>query len=330
MSNYLTYEKNIRSEVLASLGDSLIKAYSKIYLWRSFLDLAIIYLMLFLVIFLTIKLHTLMGPWILIFTPLFALLSGAAFNWINVQLHEGSHYLLLPKRGLNDVYCNIFFGTLSLQHIDSYRAIHARHHAYLHSKKDPDLHIYDDYINFQKALINDLFLISAFKRHKEVKKFLFDNQLYLRSRKPFYMWVATFIVQLGVIFAFVYFCGLWGIVYFCVFWLYGLLAIFPLLVRIRTVVQHYCIQNDVNGGIATYTSRTTEASFLELILIGARMDYHFEHHILPSIPYYHLKLIHRDLKKRGFFGAKLIEGMELATDSYLKFFYKLKIHRDII
>lgn len=27
MSNYLTYEKNIRSEVLASLGDFLIKAY---------------------------------------------------------------------------------------------------------------------------------------------------------------------------------------------------------------------------------------------------------------------------------------------------------------
>ena len=36
-------------------------------------------------------------------------------------------------------------------------------------------------------------------------------------------------------------------------------------------------------------------------LIGAKMEYHFEHHLLPTIPYHGLKKLHRCLRARGFF-----------------------------
>ena len=166
----LAYERYARIEIIKILGDSLIKGQRRIYLIHTILDLVIIYFMLFLVIFLAIKLHAIICFWVLLLTPFFALLSGAAFNWINVQIHEASHYLLLPKRVLNDVYCNLFFGTLGLQNLESYGATHAMHHSFLNTNRDPDLHIYDNSLDFYKALIHDLFLISAFQRKKEVKK----------------------------------------------------------------------------------------------------------------------------------------------------------------
>jgi fatty acid desaturase len=52
-------------------------------------------------------------------------------------------------------------------------------------------------------------------------------------------------------------------------------------------------------------SRTTVASFLQFLVVGARMDYHFEHHLFPTLPYYRLRELHRDLHRAGFFESAL-------------------------
>ena len=56
------------------------------------------------------------------------------------------------------------------------------------------------------------------------------------------------------------------------------------LIRIRTYVQH------ASENYEKYdVSRTTLCNFFETFFIGCRMNYHFEHHMFPNIPYYGFK-----------------------------------------
>ena len=66
-----------------------------------------IYALLPLSLFSGIALFLAIGPAALIASPIFAILNGVAFNWINVQVHEASHGLLLRQRKWNDAYCNL-------------------------------------------------------------------------------------------------------------------------------------------------------------------------------------------------------------------------------
>ncbi len=50
-----------------------------------------------------------------------------------------------------------------------------------------------------------------------------------------------------------------------------------------------------------WTARTSYAGRLQNHLVGARMEYHFEHHVLPTIPYRGLKRLHRRLEESGLF-----------------------------
>ncbi len=57
------------------------------------------------------------------------------------------------------------------------------------------------------------------------------------------------------------------------------------------------------------------ASRIENHVIGARMEYHFEHHVLPTIPYRGLRQLHRHLTSSDFF----VRHREVLSDGYVVF-----------
>jgi fatty acid desaturase len=49
------------------------------------------------------------------------------------------------------------------------------------------------------------------------------------------------------------------------------------------------------------------------------MDYHFEHHLYPKIPYYNLRKMHRTLSEAGLFEwLRTATGHAFHTDNYLQ------------
>jgi len=70
-----------------------------------------------------------------------------------------------------------------------------------------------------------------------------------------------------------------------------------------------------------WTARTSCASWLQNHLVGARMEYHFEHHVIPTIPYRGLKGLHRRLASSNLFE----EHGEVLSDGYIRFLVRAVI-----
>ncbi|HEX6241309.1 MAG TPA: hypothetical protein VFZ61_10465, partial [Polyangiales bacterium] len=119
-----SHQEQLRARVSELIGAEELRALRALNTRYTFQDAATIYLMLGAIIGATALLHATIGPWTLLATPLLALCSGVAFNWINVQIHEASHNLLLPSKRANDLYCNVALGGLGLQEVVTYRATH--------------------------------------------------------------------------------------------------------------------------------------------------------------------------------------------------------------
>jgi fatty acid desaturase len=328
-SSTTSHQERLRIETTRIVGASMLRTLRQLDVSYTIRDAATIYAVLFGTVALTCYLHSKLGWLALLGTPLLALSTGIAFNWINVQIHEASHHNLFANKAFNDVFCNLFLGAFALQNVQTYRSTHGMHHAHLHTERDPDLWTYSSRLGSVREVLrgigDDVLLRTAFRRKRQVAAFLKLTQR-SQGRAPRYVGPATAVAQLAVLAIFINWCGPWGFAYYALTYLYGLLAVFPALIRIRTVVQHGDGRGHFGDAAAamTFTSRTTVAPFLEFFVLGARMDYHFEHHLHPNIPYYNLKTMHRALQAAGLFETiQASTGQELHTDDYVRTFVKL-------
>ncbi len=326
-------QDELRTEVTRLIGSARLKAMRAVRPRETYKDTLIIYALLAAPIAATLVLHAQLGPLVtLACTPLLAFVTGIAFNWINVQIHEASHNLLLPDKAKNDLYCDLVLASLALQDVATYRATHGMHHSYLHSERDPDLWMYTRSVGSPRAVLvgimEDLSLRSILRRRQQVAEFMRGGP---RGPRPGrYVPFAKLAAQLLVLGIFVSGAGLWGLIYYGAVYLYGLLGVFTALVRVRTVVQHYDARllQQQDPSPMLFTSRTTVASLLQHVVLGARMDYHFEHHLFPNVPYYTLRELHAELERGGFFSALSAKtGQGLRTTDFVRSFVSLATSR---
>ena len=73
----------------------------------------------------------------------------------------------------------------------------------------------------------------------------------------------------------------------------------------RTISEHSKPTNINFKNYPLFISRTSKCNFLEKYVLGAQMEYHFEHHVFPNIPYKNLKKLHDYLWKNNFFYSHL-------------------------
>lgn len=321
MDTVVEKELLLRSMIRDVIGDDSLASYRTLDITYTLRDTAIIMSLLAAAIGSTWYLHGRFGPIALVAAPLIIPFTAIAFNWIIVQIHEASHILLLPDKTWNDIYCNLALGAWVFQDVDSYRATHGMHHAYLHSDRDPDRWAYTEHVGSVREMLQgfaeDLLLITVLRRYRQVRTLIAANA----SKIPRNTLVAKLLAQAVVLGLFLYGCGPWGVAYYLVCYAYSLLGVLPVLVRIRTVVQHHdgSEANPAANLAVRFVSRTTVAPFVEFLLVGARMDYHFEHHLFPGLPYYNLRRMHRRLNDTGFFQLPSVgDGTQLRTENYLQ------------
>jgi fatty acid desaturase len=247
------------------------------------------------------------------------LLMGLRMNAYGVILHEGSHGLLAKSRKLNDRICNWTIAFWTINSVEEYRPTHRLHHRYLGQADDPDRVFYlvpARRGGLTSLILQDLLGVTAFRR--ATSRISGTSQ---ESGAPAslltrpHLLVGKAITQLVVLGQFVLFQGvLHGATFYIVFWLVPIVCMYPMILRLKTITEHFdpALRDPL---IVRWIARTNGAGSIQNHLVGARMEYHFEHHVQPTVPYRGLKKLHRSLDQGGLFGRY----GELESDGYVLF-----------
>lgn len=208
-----------------------------------------------------------------------------------IMLHEGTHYRLCRNRKINDWVSELVLAWPVLISARSYRANHFAHHRYLNTDRDPDWirRRGDQNWVFPKRpremavlLLRDLtglgavalvkLLRTVASRDTDVSKgFLMARYLYYAVVMAIAFWTGT----ARVLF---------------LYWFVPLFTCLVCIFRIRSIAEHSAL-----GAARTpfAGTRTTLSSFLErLFLAPNNVNYHLEHHLYPSVPFFRLPKLH--------------------------------------
>jgi fatty acid desaturase len=232
-------------------------------------------------------------------------LMGLRMNAFGVILHEGSHGFLATSRRLNDRLCNWGVAFWTINSVEEYRPTHRLHHRYLGQERDPDRTFYLVPAHrgaLTGLLLQDLLGVTAFRRAttRLAGTSLESGAPASLLARP-QLLVGKALTQLVVLGQFLAFQGLVrGVVFYVVFWLIPIVCMYPMILRLKTIAEHF------DAGLrdpssVQWTARTSVAGRIQNHLVGARMEYHFEHHVVPTIPYRGLKRLHRSLDRSEFF-----------------------------
>jgi fatty acid desaturase len=87
-------------------------------------------------------------------------------------------------------------------------------------------------------------------------------------------------------------------------WLAAWLTTYTWVTRIRAIAEHAMVPDPSDP---LRNTRTTFVSpFERLLLAPNRVNYHLEHHLLMTVPLYHLPRMHRMLSDRGLLDDALV------------------------
>lgn len=235
------------------------------------------------------------------FTVILAvLLLGGRQLGLAVLMHEAGHKTLFRTPRLNDWIGQWFAAYPVLGDCEAYGASHREHHRLAGTDRDPDLPNYRAYPisgeSFRRKLMRDvtgqtgLKLIAA----------LFSgagNRIMMRDGE------GTGALRQGLIANSALFALLWALGQPALYllWVAAYLTSYPLVARIRQVAEHGNVpglyEADPRGN-----TRTTRAGILErIVLCPNHVNFHIEHHLLPSVPCWRLAALHRVLVERGFY-----------------------------
>ena len=90
-------------------------------------------------------------------------------------------------------------------------------------------------------------------------------------------------------------------------WVGAYLTTFSLVLRIRAMAEHACTDATTDP---FFNTRTTQANLLaKLSVAPLAVNYHLEHHLLPTVPLYSLPRMHALLSERG-----ALEGCHVAPN----------------
>jgi len=244
--------------------------------------------------------HFKIGGWLLtILAAFFPML--AAQRLFQTLVHDLSHLLFSKNRIVNDLLGNLFAAGFIGMRVQNYRKVHLGHHAANGSADDPE---FVDFRIVEEAGGLAWFVIK-FAMGREVvsliKKYYFssherhssgqtgsENNLDL-GKLVTDTWHIQ-ICQIPLFYAFGGFSGTW---YLYLLWLYLAVTWSPMLSRLRFLVEHPGV-NDLTV--------STRAPFIERLFFAPyNFNFHFEHHLWPSLPPYNLKRAHEVLSDDGYF-----------------------------
>jgi fatty acid desaturase len=229
------------------------------------------------------------------------------FNSCAQLVHETDHGALFRSPRLNNLAGNI------CAHIVGYtryghRAAHMDHHLYLNTDKDPDTIFSQPSATGRqilKGLLEDVFLTSAVKRFLQ---YFQSGDKKTRTISPWRNLTPAFFQHLAIALIPVAITQLVilsiytvtaGPIYYFWFIIFPVLTIYPFQIRIRSIAEH-SFDLDAAPTDTAWATRTSKLNWFEwLIIAPLYQNYHYEHHVFPTIPNHNLPKVHKMLVEAG-------------------------------
>jgi fatty acid desaturase len=197
--------------------------------------------------------------------------------------HDGTHYTLSPKAGLNDFLTNLFcFWPLGLT-ISGYRALHYAHHKNTGMEDDPELG-HKRMRSPQWNLPATPWTVLRYALKDLIGYSVADYSIIVRFSKPQrkreYLPLALFhVAAVSLLLA-------WGGWPMAAAWYFSLVTSFMMFFRLRLWLEHQGTDD---------TQRLTLTWWQAAILSPHNAWHHWEHHKYPTIPYHKLPRARRRL-----------------------------------
>ena len=225
-----------------------------------------------------------------------------------VLAHEGIHKRVSSVLWVNDWFVRLTAAFPMFISLAKWRFIHLYHHQYTHTADDPDRAIYARYplVNkkFLRLLLRDLCglnMVTTLKYFIDLP-FIgpsFNRRFLGEAREAQYRQVAdmrAFVLFWSVVLTTgVYFGGSGAVLLFVLYWLVPYCTVTQIFFRIRGAIEHGNVPDPANPyqQTRTYFMHPT----LQFFFSPKRVNYHLEHHLYPSVPFYNLPQVHSLLQQ---------------------------------
>jgi fatty acid desaturase len=221
-------------------------------------------------------------------------------------MHEAAHGTLFCRRWLNENFVDFVCAWPVWSDVARYRRHHLAHHAHTGTERDPDLGLALDRpmtrSSFARKIVRDLVGVTGLRR--VIGLVLIDAELLAydvggnvrrapRRRASHHVLalarnlskpLVANAALLGVL-------ALAGIAWVYLAWAVAYLTTFSLFVRIRSLAEHACMER---GADPLRNTRSTRAGLLARATVAPlNVNYHLEHHLLPTVPWFRLPALHR-------------------------------------
>lgn len=280
-----------KGDIPARLPTELLREFSRIDPWRSVGAIAVEWVA---IIGAMVLYQRLRNPWLL---PIFVMWIGARQHALGILMHEGAHYHLFKNRTLNGVVAELFVSWPLFITTRAYRGSHFAHHRHVNTDKDPDLmRKQNSEWEFPKSwsalallLLRDVTGLNTHQQLLEATD-MSDVKEIQPGTRDWYgpaRWL-----YYGIALAAITYFHVWPL--FLLLWMLPLLTWLKMILRVRSIAEHFAIEND-----HVYTrTRTVLPSWFERIFVAPRhINYHLEHHLYPSVPFFYLPKLHAELMK---------------------------------
>lgn len=233
---------------------------------------------------------------------------------LGILQHDAAHGTLFRTRWANDVLVDWLCARPIWNALHKYRPYHLMHHATTSSRADPDLSLVAGLPTTRASLarkcLRDLsgvtgikFLIGRALMDAGVLQWSLTNDIRRLPQTGRRWWdypraflraAAGMLITNAILLGALWASGhpwLYGV------WVLAYVTPFPLFIRIRSMAEHACLETSDDP---LRNTRTTHAGWLARATVAPiRVNYHVEHHLMASVPYFRLPKMHRMLRARG-------------------------------
>lgn len=231
-----------------------------------------------------------------------------------IIMHDASHQSLFKTKWLNDIATDWLCARPIWNDLKKYRAHHLRHHSKTSTVEDPDLSLVEGFPTSKKSLMRKFFRdVSGITGLKfalgrvlmDVKKMEWtvsnDRRWISQEGRHWVDYPKAFLKNSGGAIATnaALFSILWaaGHPKLYVLWILAYLTPFPLFLRVRSMAEHAGMPT---SNSALTNTRSTKAGYIARALVAPiHVNFHKEHHLMATVPYFKLPKMHQMLLERG-------------------------------
>lgn len=231
-----------------------------------------------------------------------------------IIMHDASHQSLFKTKWLNDIATDWLCARPIWNDLKKYRAHHLRHHSKTSTVEDPDLSLVEGFPTSKKSLMRKFFRdVSGITGLKfalgrvlmDVEKMEWtvsnDRRWISQEGRHWVDYPKAFLKNSGGAIATnaALFSILWAADHpkLYVLWILAYLTPFPLFLRVRSMAEHAGMPT---SNSALTNTRSTKAGYIARALVAPiHVNFHKEHHLMATVPYFKLPKMHQMLLERG-------------------------------